>query len=755
MSQRQSFKHIPSTPNFTVSSPDAPFRDLPEPSPVSTLPPGAASVPILAPSGTTPATPPAGDRSASYDYFAGTAAGKYPPVRGTSGAGPLNGHAASSSVHLPLLARGDDDDMADAPYHSLPRVNGGGRPSSSGGSGLLDSLLHSRLRLHPLALVPAIFVGIVLAMSGAFGPTFRTSRNSMVLSPLSRAPAHDSTGRNYSIHPSGHLYVFPSALHPSSESSPYSALEAARLPLAHTMRHPIRDLISNATREWEKKLARQSKTLEQAVREYRRRHGRRPPKGFDDWFRFAKENDVILIDEFDQTLTDVLPFWALAPKTIAARADALQLDSSTFTMVIKGGAVEIIGAHAKDGRAKDQAALMKRWSKWVPDVNITMSAHDGPSIMMEHGVRQKHLDAAKKGKILSDAEADEVGEDAALWGFPLTCPPNSRLRRWFDGLEIDSLPRGPSYIADHLQTMNMCENPEWQYLHGKSCFTSWPGMRPERLRPLFSFAKTTMHSDMLLTPLEQYWDHEPWDPEWEKKTVNKAVWRGSTTGVWFDRGTWWRSSQRVRLWFMGKDKTGTSRVRFSGEGLETAPGEESLVEKRVGTQKLMDRYVDFAFTGREGQCDVDDGSCAAVRKLFDFQRTFGWNEANEYKYLLDLDGNAWSGRFHRLLSSNSVVLKSTIFPEWYAGWIQPWVHYIPLKVDYTDLFDIMAFFAGDLDGRNAHDALAKQVADNGKDYAARFWRYADMEAYFFRLALEWARASSPNRASMDYTGPGS
>lgn len=189
-------------------------------------------------------------------------------------------------------------------------------------------------------------------------------------------------------------------------------------------------------------------------------------------------------------------------------------------------------------------------------------------------------------------------------------------------------------------------------------------MRPLLLRPLFSFAKTTMHSDLLLTPLEQYWDHEPWDPTWDQKRHAKAVWRGSTTGVWFDRGTWWRSSQRVRLWFMGKDTKGTSRVRFSGEGLETPPGVESLVEKRVRTDELMERYVDFAFTGREGQCDVDDGSCDAVRKLFDFQRTFGWNEANEFKYLLDLDGNAWSGRFHRLLSSNSAVIKSTIFPEW-------------------------------------------------------------------------------------------
>lgn len=119
----------------------------------------------------------------------------------------------------------------------------------------------------------------------------------------------------------------------------------------------------------------------------------------DCWcrFKFAKENDVVLIDEFDQTFTDVLPFYALSPKTITARAELLQVDQSTFTMVVKDGHVEVLGAHALDGRAKDQLALMKRWAQYVPDVNISMSAHDGPSIMMDHGTRMKHLEAAKKG----------------------------------------------------------------------------------------------------------------------------------------------------------------------------------------------------------------------------------------------------------------------------------------------------------------------------------------------------------------------
>ena len=48
-------------------------------------------------------------------------------------------------------------------------------------------------------------------------------------------------------------------------------------------RHPIYDLIEHAEADWDKKLNRQSKTLAEAVTEYKRRYGRAPPKGFDKW----------------------------------------------------------------------------------------------------------------------------------------------------------------------------------------------------------------------------------------------------------------------------------------------------------------------------------------------------------------------------------------------------------------------------------------------------------------------------------------
>jgi hypothetical protein len=53
-------------------------------------------------------------------------------------------------------------------------------------------------------------------------------------------------------------------------------------------RHPIYQLIKQARDEWDGKKKRQSKTLKEAVAEYRRRNGGlMPPKGFDKWWEFV------------------------------------------------------------------------------------------------------------------------------------------------------------------------------------------------------------------------------------------------------------------------------------------------------------------------------------------------------------------------------------------------------------------------------------------------------------------------------------
>jgi hypothetical protein len=82
------------------------------------------------------------------------------------------------------------------------------------------------------------------------------------------------------------------------------------------------------------------------------------------------------------------------------------------------------------------------------------------------------------------------------------------------------------------------------------------------------------------------------------------------------------------------------------------------------------------------------------------------------------------------------MFKSSINPEWWSDRIQPWVHYVPINIDYSDLHDAFAFFHGDLAGRG--------------DWVRTHWRRVDMAAYMSRLYLEWARLVAPHRQSMDF-----
>ena len=69
-------------------------------------------------------------------------------------------------------------------------------------------------------------------------------------------------------------------------------------------------------------------------------------------------------------------------------------------------------------------------------------------------------------------------------------------------------------------------------------------------------------------------------------------------------------------------------------------------------------YMDTSFSGSPAQCDPV--TCELMKKEIKFAATQGLEESFNYKYYMDVDGNGWSGRFHRLLWSNSLVLKVLI-----------------------------------------------------------------------------------------------
>jgi hypothetical protein len=61
------------------------------------------------------------------------------------------------------------------------------------------------------------------------------------------------------------------------------------------------------------------------------------------------------------------------------------------------------------------------------------------------------------------------------------------------------------------------------------------------------------------------------------------------------------------------------------------------------------------------------------------------------------------------------------------------VHYVPIKSDLSDLYDVMLFFKGESAiGNNGHDDLAKKIAMEGKAWSQTYWRREDLIAYQFR-----------------------
>ena len=68
----------------------------------------------------------------------------------------------------------------------------------------------------------------------------------------------------------------------------------------------------------------------------------------------------------------------------------------------------------------------------------------------------------------------------------------------------------------------------------------------------------------------------------------------------------------------------------------------------------------------------------------------------------------------------------------YLDRVAPWVHYVPIQNDFSDLWDALVFFRGDPGGNGAHEYLAKKIGKAGREWSKSFWRKEDMIAYMCR-----------------------
>jgi len=179
---------------------------------------------------------------------------------------------------------------------------------------------------------------------------------------------------------------------------------------------------------------------------------------------------------------------------------------------------------------------------------------------------------------------------------------------------------------------------------------------------------------------------------------------------------------------------------MANSGSEFNPNWVTSTVPRMEHKELIN--VLFSFVG---QCDP--GDCDAQKEFFEIAPKAGQQDAWKSKYLLDIDGNAFSGRFYAFLQSKSLIYKMAIFREWHMEWLKPWVHFIPLSLKGDEWLESVRYFAREDTGKNEAQRLAVQ----GSQWAEKVLRNEDLEVWFFRLLLEYGRLVDDDREIIGFS----
>lgn len=318
------------------------------------------------------------------------------------------------------------------------------------------------------------------------------------------------------------------------------------------------------------------------------------------------------------------------------------------------------------------------------------------------------------------------------------------------------------FVSNFSLSVDYCHQPDLQALHGafiKPLTVSTSSV----LAPLFGGSKLPTNNEILL-PAPMYWTNEEkfsggdnHGGPWEEK-LDRAIWRGVASGG-LNKEENWKGFQRHRFVAM---LNSTQATQAQNDSSWTPPNWalpsdlfEVQAQKDNKLGEWVDSWSDASFV--DLNCEPKD-KCDYVDPYYSVALGLTMSEQFDNKYLPDIDGNSFSGRYRGFLMSSSLPIKATIFREWHDSRLVPWRHFVPMDNRFMDFYGIMQYFFG-YEGNNdgagqipAHDKEAEQIASDGQEWANKVLRKEDMQIYVLRLLLEYARVSDDERESMGFVG---
>jgi hypothetical protein len=512
-----------------------------------------------------------------------------------------------------------------------------------------------------------------------------------------------------------------------------------------------------------------SATFKETVTKYRRKYGRNPPPGFREWYKFARDNNVYNVDDFEQIMDDLRPFWGVEPAIIrsyAANLNRVEQDGISGIHVRDGKVWKLTNVDGGTGwRAATFAKMMKRFVEHLPDMDIAMNRQDQPRIAVPWDDMQALLASeVASRRILPESSTKWT---KGMTGFykeedtePLlqqpewfgaagkqymdiakeACPPGSHAR---DPLSLQATaeatyksPQG-GFITNFNLSSDLCTiGPEIQRQHG-FLYASSTVLASKLPLPVFGECKTNINNDILF-PANMYftgderYTYEPSDDlGWDDKEDN-MIWRGVTSGGTNTAETW-KTMHRQRLALL------TNATVMEGQDVRIM----SMDPNNAGSYQNYEHFLPSEFAAKYTDVGFTEpiscipGDCPFYQDVWTYKPGVKFKEQFKNKFLIDVDGHSFSGRWHAFLQSKSLGIKSTIFREWHDSRLFAWKHFVPLDNRYDDLYSILTYFIGLGDPKTAgrdgkpyvqrHDFEARKLGRQGREWAARVLRTEDIE----------------------------
>ncbi|KAJ7227909.1 glycosyl transferase family 90-domain-containing protein [Mycena rebaudengoi] len=434
-------------------------------------------------------------------------------------------------------------------------------------------------------------------------------------------------------------------------------------------------------------LARQSKTLKQATARYTLKNNRPPPPGFDKFFEFAQQNGC-LIDEYDKVYRDFAPFYELAehhpsffPEMLDRAFEIADDSVLCLTKVTVKDHTATRGPHHSPFGG-DWQSTMDKIAFMLPDMVAVFNYQDEPRVLFNTRRPDAYEFALKKGDTDPFKQGPRPTKEYYATESPHQCLlPNSDIG--FGNLTNDV----NAFLLSSTST---------QHTHDL-----YPILSPARLSSCFA--------DIVI-PSSFYYDRSSYgarhsfkdNVRWEdKKSI--VYWRGSTSGGHLH----------------GQNYHSFPRVRLVDMSLRRPDLIDAGITRLHNCDPNPDNFVVCLEDEIKAEYNVETPSQPR-------------EEVYNYKYVIDLDGNSFSGRYLGLLRSGSLVFKSSTFSEFFDDWLIPYVHYIPVLPDLSDL-------EKKIEWAIANDEEARQIQANGQEYAIRILTDDQMDCYHASVFLEHAR----------------